>query len=136
MKKRIGALLLAVMMVMGLALLAGCSKKDAPQEDEKPTLVGIWKVVDIQDYDYGEQVQFLTFGEQGQYKTWLEDANNGEVLDEASGTYSFTENALTVTVDGDENKTECTYEISGTTLTLTGTNNDGSTQTVRLTRVQ
>lgn len=37
MKKRLGALLLAVMMVMGLALLAGCSQKDAPQEDEKIT---------------------------------------------------------------------------------------------------
>lgn len=132
MKKRFGALLLAVMMVMGLALLAGCSKK--------PTLVGTWKLVSViyegqEEDDLGNDPVFYSFSEDGQLKAWSEDADSGEVLDEESGTYSFTENTLTL-INTDGNKTECTYEISETTLTLTVTFDDGSTQTARFTRVQ
>lgn len=131
MNKRIGALLLAVMMVMGIALLAGCSKKT--------TLVGTWKLVSVsydgQEVDIGNDPVFYSFSEDGQIKVWQEDADSGEVLDEESGTYSFTENTLTL-IATDGSKTEGTYELSETTLTVTDTLSDGSIETVRMTRVQ
>ncbi len=138
MKKRLGALLLAVMMVMGIALLTGCSQKDAPPGVEKNTLVGTWKGVEIRHHDYGEEVnfQFVTFDEYGRFKIWVVDADDGDFVDGDTGTYIFTKNTLTTTLDVDGFKKEFTYELSETTLTLTTTYRDGSTETMQFTRVE
>ncbi len=139
MKKRLGALLLAVMMVMGIALLAGCSQKDAPPGVEKNTLVGTWKGVSVsydgQEEVYDNELLFVSFSEDGELRNWMEDANNGKLLYDDGGTYTYTENTLTV-FDADANKYEYTYKTSETTLTITATNDDGSTETTQLTRVQ
>ena len=130
MKKRLGALLLAVMMVMGLALLAGCSKQ--------AVLVGTWKAVSVsydgQEEVYDNELLFISFSEDGQLRNWMEDANNGKILYDEGGTYTYTENTLTA-FDADANKYEYIYKISETTLTITATNDDGSTETTQLTRV-
>lgn len=139
MKKGLGALLLAVMMVMGIALLTGCSEKDAPPGVEKNALVGTWKGVSVsydgQEEVYDNELLFVSFSEDGELRNWMEDANNGKILYDDGGTYTYTENTLTA-FDTDANKYEYTYKISETTLTITATNDDGSTETTQLTRVQ
>lgn len=132
MKKRLGALLLAVMVVMGLVLLAGCSKK--------PTLVGTWKVVSL-SYDGQEEVPegdplYLTFSGDGQWASWYMVENGKATTEENSGTYSTAGNTLTMSDFFDTElgtQTDSTYKISGTNLTITAAYDDG-TVCMRLTR--
>ena len=63
MKKRLGALLLAVMMVMGIALLTGCSPKNP--------LVGTWEALDGEDFDFGGCTLYMKFNKDGQWVLWL-----------------------------------------------------------------
>ena len=71
MKKRLGALLLAVMMVMGIALLTGCSPKNP--------LVGTWEALDGEDFDFGGCTLYMKFNKDGQWVIWLEDANGEKI---------------------------------------------------------
>lgn len=120
MKKRIGALLLAVMMVMGLALLAGCS----PQNP----LVGTWEALDGEDFDFGGCTPYMKFNKDGQWVLWLEDANGEKISGvQDTGTYSVDGNTLIIIKDSDsyyDDPNEYTYKISGNNLSLTGINID------------
>lgn len=146
MKKRLGALLLAVMMVMGIALLAGCSQKDAPPGVEKNTLVGTWKLADAGDDEMNAELEgasaFLSFSEDGLWKFWYEVEIDGEIIEDGWGVYRISEDNLILlrpeevdSYNDDEFENAAIYKISGTTLTITDTYDDGTT-TMRLTRVQ
>ena len=129
MKKGLGALLLAVMMVMGIALLTGCS----PQNP----LVGTWQLT----YDGGDKVDssdvFFTFNKNGQWEAWGETADVEMYFDEQpfGGKYTATEDVVTM-IDTNSNKLEYTYKIVGNTMYLTSTENSRDNAYARLVRIQ
>lgn len=145
MKKRLGALLLAVMMVMTASLLTGCGEKDASREAEKVTQPeGSGQVTQPEESKKDTQPAATEKGTQPEKSetvtrpeepeittlvgTWeivdTEDAEQNAELEEASAFLSFSEDGLwkfwyEVKIDGEIIEDNSgTYSTAGDTLTM------------------
>jgi len=132
MKKGLKGLLLVLVLVLGVAVITGCEKKDTKseettkkeekKEEKKNGLIGTWE---LSEDDFTMTMIFKD-EQKGSYKV-----SEGKDSDESDFTYKKDDKKLTIVYGKDEDKLEnvFTYTLKDNKLTLTTDTDDTYTLT-------